>query len=148
MVDIIDLEERRAAAESRKPGGIDLAGGVTRRSYCILPAAEQAPSLELKSRRGQTRLFPWLYFAGAALDHPGELILLFDGPEGSSRIALFGRGLDQELKEGIKTQRVSLICELEELSAAAATKAGEPVVTGIAIDGGGREWTGGFGETR
>jgi hypothetical protein len=49
--------------------------------------------------------------------------------------------LDVELLEGIKAQKVTLICELSELDAAAATRNKEPVVTGIWIKGGGREWT-------
>ena len=69
-------------------------------------------------------------------------MLTFDGPEGSCQVTISGRALDMELLEGIKAQKVSLICELDELVAAdVARKApAEPVVTGIGIKGGGREW--------
>lgn len=121
---------------------------VVRRSYCILRGRiETLPSLELRNRRGQRRLIPWHYFGGASLDHPGELVLIFDGPEGSCQVTLSGRGLDRELLEGIKAQRVSWIEELEELGAAGAARSdpADPVVTGIYIKGGGREWTRGAG---
>ncbi|SRR5579884_242274 len=124
-------------------------GDVVRRSYIILRGRiEVLPSLELKNRQGQTRLFPWHYFGGANLDHPGELVLIFDGPEGSSQVTVGGRGLDVELLEAVKAQKVSLICELDDLSAAAAGRSGEPVVTGIWIKGGGREWTRAAGHSR
>src|SRR6516162_6863252 len=56
-------------------------GDIDRKSYCILRGRIEAlPSLELRNRRGQTRLIPWPYFGGAGLDHPGELVLFFDGP--------------------------------------------------------------------
>jgi hypothetical protein len=116
---------------------------VVRRSYCILRGRiEVLPSLELRNRRGQTRLIPWNYFGGAGLDHPGELVLLFDGPEGSCQVTVCGRGLDRELLEGVKAQRVSWIEELEDLAAAgvAGSDPAEPVVTGILIKGGGRDW--------
>lgn len=132
--------ETRAVAES----GADTAtgGDVVRKSYIILRGRIEAlPSLELKNRQGQTRLIPWHYFGGASLDHPGELVLTFDGPEGSCQVTLQGRGLDVELLEGVKAQKVSLICELDELGAVAAARAGEPAVTGIWIKGGGREWS-------
>jgi hypothetical protein len=139
--------ETRAEAESAAPTTAD--EKVVRKSYLILRGRiEPLPSLELKNRQGQTRLFPWHYFGGADLDHPGELVLLFDGPEGSSQVRLGGRGLDVELLEGVKTQKVSLICELSELEAAAATRDGEPVVTGIWIKGGGREWSRAAGHFR
>lgn len=81
---------------------------VVRRCYCILRGRIEAPpSLELKNRRGQIRLIPWHYFGGASLDHPGELVLLFDVPEGSCQVTLTGRGLDRELLEGVKAQIVS-----------------------------------------
>ena len=116
-------------------------GDVVRRSYCILRGRIEAmPSLELRNRRGQTRLIPWHYFGGASLDHPGELVLTFDGPDGSCQVTLHGRGLDVELLEGVKAAKVSLICELDDLAAAVAVRAGEPVVKGIFIKGGGREW--------
>lgn len=122
---------------------------VVRKSYIILRGRIEAlPSLELKNRQGQTRLIPWHYFGGASLDHPGELVLIFDGPEGSCQVTLSGGGLDGELLEGIKAQKVSLICELDELSAAAAVRAGEPVVRGIWIKGGGREWSRAAGNGR
>lgn len=122
---------------------------VVRKSYIILRGRIEAlPSLELKNRQGQTRLFPWHYFGGANLDHPGELVLIFDGPEGSSQVTVGGRGLDVELLEGVKAQKVSLICELDDLGAAAAARSGEPVVTGIWIKGGGREWSRAAGHSR
>lgn len=126
--------------------GGEVAGGeadVVRKSYVILRGRIEAlPSLELRNRRGQTRLVPWLAFGGASLDHPGELVLFFDGPEGSCQITLGGRGLDQELLEGVKAQKVSLIQELDELTAAAVARVdpAEPVVAGIWIQGGRREW--------
>ena len=126
-------------------------GDVVRRSYCILRGRiEMLPSLELKNRRGQTRLIPWHYFGGASLDHPGELVLLFDGPEGSCQVTLSGRGLDRELLEGVKAQRVSWICELDDLAAAGVARSdpAEPVVTGIWIKGGGREWSRGPAPSR
>jgi hypothetical protein len=133
--------ETRAGAESAAHTTAD--GDVVRKSYIILRGRIEAlPSLELKNRRGQTRLFPWHYFGGASLDHPGELVLIFDGPEGSCQVTLHGRGLDVELLGGVKAQKVSLICELDDLAAAAGVRAGEPVVTGIWIKGGGREWSG------
>lgn len=116
-------------------------GDVVRKSYIILRGRIEAlPSLELRNCRGQTRLLPWHYFGGANLDHPGELVLTFDGPEGSCQVTISGRALDVELLEGIKAQKVSVIWELDELSAATAARAGEAVVTGIWIKGGGREW--------
>lgn len=115
---------------------------VVRRSYCILRGRiEQLPSLELTNRRGHTRLIPWHYFGGASLDHPGELVLFFDGPEGSCQVTLSGRGLDREPLEGIKAQKVSWIRELDDLAAAGVARSNpaEPVVTGIWIKGGSRE---------
>jgi hypothetical protein len=115
-----------------------------RRSYIILRGRiEPLPSLELKNRRGQTRLLPWNYFGGANLDHPGELVLFFDGPEGSCQVTVNGRGLDVELLDGIKAQKVSLIQELDDLAVAAVAREDpdEPVVTGVWIKGGGREWS-------
>jgi hypothetical protein len=117
---------------------------LVRKSYCILRGRlETLPCLELANRQGETRLFPWSYFGGANLDHPGELVLLFDGPEGSTRITVSGRRLELELLGGVKSQRVSYIHELDDLAAAAVTHAdpNEPVVTGIWIKGGGREWS-------
>ncbi len=139
--------ETRVQAESAANPAAD--GDVLRKSYIILRGRIEAlPSLELRNCRGQTRLFPWHYFGGANLDHPGELVLIFDGPEGSCQVTLQGRGLDVELLEAVKAQKVSLICELEDLSAAAAARSGEPVVTGIWIKGGGREWTRAAGHSR
>jgi hypothetical protein len=119
-------------------------GEVERKSYCILRGRiEMLPSLELRNRQGQTRLIPWHYFGGASLDHPGELVLFFDGPEGSCQITLTGLGLDRELLEGVKAQKVSWIQELDDLTAASVARKdpAAPVVTGIWIKGGGREWT-------
>jgi len=130
-------------AEAALVGEAAAEGDMVRRSYCILRGRiEMLPSLELRSRRGQLRLIPWHYFGGANLDHPGELVLLFDGPEGSCQITLSGRGLDRELLEGIKAQKVSWICELDDLAAAGVARSdpAEPVVTSIGIKGGGREW--------
>lgn len=124
---------------------------VVRRSYCILRGRmEMLLSLELRNRRGQTRLIPWQYFGGAGLDHPGELVLLFDGPDGSCQVTLTGRGLDRELLEGVKAQKVSWICELDEVAAAGVARSdpAEPVVTGISIKGGGREWSRASGPSR
>src|SRR5579885_3199195 len=118
-------------------------GDVVRRCYCILRGRmELLPSLELRNRKGQTRLIPWSYFGGASLDHPGELVLLFDGPEGSCEVTIKGRALDRELLAGVKEQRVSWICELDELAAAGVARSDpvEPVVTGIWLKGGGLEW--------
>ncbi len=126
-------------------------GDILRRSYCILRGRmEMVPSLELRNRKGQTRLIPWHYFGGAGLDHPGELVLLFDGPDGSCQVTLTGRGLDRELLEGVKAQKVSWICELDEVAAAgvARSEPAEPVVTGISIKGGGREWNRAAGPSR
>ena len=143
------------AAETREgaedTGKTPAAGDVVRRSYIILRGRIEAlPSLELKNRRGQTRLIPWHYFGGASLDHPGELVLTFDGPEGSCQVTLSGRGLDRELLEGVKAQKVSLICELDELASAGVARSdpAEPVVTGIWIKGGGREWSRAAGSSR
>jgi hypothetical protein len=139
--------EARAGAESGANRTAD--SDVVRKSYIILRGRIEAlPSLELKNRQGQTRLIPWHYFGGASLDHPGELVLTFDGPDGSCQVTLHGRSLDAELLEGVKAQKVSLICELDELGSAAAVRAGEPVVTGIWIKGGGREWTRTGGQAR
>lgn len=135
--------EARAGADTKPAEDVKPAaeGDLVRKSYVILRGRiETLPSLELKNLREQTRLIPWHYFGGASLDHPGELVLTFDGPDGSCEITVNGRGLDVELLEGVKAQKVSLICELDELAAAAAARAGEPVVTGIWIKGGGREW--------
>src|SRR5579884_716473 len=132
-------------------GNASAASDVVRKSYIILRGRiEVLPSLELKNRRGQTRLIPWHYFGGASLDHPGELVLTFDGPEGSCQVTLSGRGLDRELLEGVKAQKVSLICELDELALAGAvrSRSEEPVVTGIWIKGGGREWSRAAGSSR
>jgi len=117
-------------------------GDMVRRCYCILRGRmEILPSLELRNRKGQARLIPWSYFGGASLDHPGELVLLFDGPEGSCEVTIKGRSLDRELLGGVKAQRVSWICELDDLAAAGVARSdpAEPVVTGIWIKGG-REW--------
>ena len=133
-----------AAAATGSVTGTAAENEVVRRSYCILRGRIEAlPSLELKNRRGQTRLIPWHYFGGASLDHPGELVLIFDGPEGSCQVTVSGRGLDLELLEGIKAQKVSWIVELDELTAADVARKDpkEPVVTGIGIQGGGREWS-------
>src|SRR5579884_1884989 len=119
-------------------------GDLVRRSYIILRGRiEVLPSLELKNRQGQTRLIPWHYFGGASLDHPGELVLLFDGPEGSCQVTVSGRGLDGELLDGIKAQKVSLIQELDDITAADVTQKNpaEPVVRGIRSKGGGRDWS-------
>jgi hypothetical protein len=116
---------------------------LVRKSYVILRGRIEAlPSLELVNRQGETRLFPWSYFGGANMDHPGELVLIFDGPEGSSRVTVSGRRLDLELLAGVKSQRVSLIRELDDLAAAAVAHEdpAAPVVTGIWVKGGGREW--------
>ncbi len=129
-----------AVAAAEKP---DEDSPLLRKSYCILRGRIEAlPCLELVNRQGETRLFPWSYFGGASMDHPGELVLIFDGPEGSSRITVSGRRLDRELLAGVKSQRVSWIRELDELAAAGAAHAdaNEPVATGIWIAGGGREW--------
>jgi hypothetical protein len=126
-------------------------GDIERRSYLILRGRIEAlPALELKNRRGQTRLLPWTYFGGASLDHPGELVLYFDGPEGSCQVTLNGRGLDRDLLAGVKAQRVSWIQELDDLAAAGVARSdpAEPVVTGIWIKGGGREWSRGAGPSR
>lgn len=139
--------ETRAAAESVANTATD--SDVVRKSYIILRGRIEAlPSLELKNRQGQTRLIPWHYFGGAGLDHPGELVLIFDGPEGSCQVTLHGRSLDVELLEGVKAQKVSVICELDELGAAAAARDGEPLVSGIWIKGGGREWSRAAGHSR
>jgi hypothetical protein len=133
---------------AREPAG---ESDVVRKSYIILRGRIEAlPSLELINRQGQTRLIPWHYFGGASLDHPGELLLFFDGPEGSCQITLKGRGLDQELLPGIKAQRVSLICELDDLAAAGVARSdpSQPVVTGIWIKGGNREWNRGTNPSR
>jgi hypothetical protein len=119
-------------------------GDVSRLSYLILRGRiESPPALELRNRRGQARLIPWNYFGGASLDHPGELVLTFDGPAGPCQVTVSGRGLNVDLLEGVKEQRVSWIQELDELAAAAVarTDPAEPVVTGIRIEGGGREWS-------
>src|SRR5579884_3214278 len=125
-------------------GNASAASDVVRKSYIILRGRiEVLPSLELKNRRGQTRLIPWHYFGGASLDHPGELVLLFDGPEGSCQVTVSGRGLAGELLDGIKAQKVSLIQELDDITAADVTRKNpaEPVVRGIRIKGGGRDWS-------
>ena len=133
-------EPSPAAAPSGEPAA---EGDVVRRCYGILRGRiEMLPSLELRNRKGQVRLVPWSYFGGASLDHPGELVLFFDGPEGSIQVTIKGRGLDGELLAGVKAQRVSWICELDDLTAAGVARSdpAEPVVTGIWIKGGGREW--------
>jgi hypothetical protein len=139
------------ALESGSAGEPAAEGDVICKSYIILRGRIEAlPSLELKNRQGQTRLIPWHYFGGASLDHPGELLLFFDGPEGSCQITLKGRGLDQELLPGIKAQKVSLICELDDLTAAGVARSdpAQPVVTGIWIKGAGREWNRTSGHSR
>lgn len=141
------VEAREEAVATKPPAESD----IVRKSYCILRGRiEMLPSLELKNRRGQTRLIPWHYFGGASLDHPGELMLIFDGPEGSCQVTINGRGLDRELLEGIKVQKVSWICELDDLAAASVVQSNpaEPVVTGIWIKGGGREWSRAAGSSR
>src|SRR5215469_15351680 len=92
--------EGSATGATEKPGE---ESPLDRKSYCILPGRiESLPSLELINRQGESRLFPWSYFGGANLNHPGELVLIFDGPEGSSYITVSGRWLDQELLDGVK----------------------------------------------
>jgi hypothetical protein len=68
------------------------------------------------------------------MDHPGELVLLFEGAA-SYTIRISGRGLDRELLAGIEAQRVAWIRELDDLVAAGVAQADpdEPVVTGIYI---------------
>ena len=45
-----------------------------RQSYRILRGRIiSLPSLRLTNRQGQSRVFPWSYFGGAGMDHPGEL---------------------------------------------------------------------------
>ena len=62
-------EEQAPVAPPAKPAAD---GDVVRRSYIILRGRIEAlPSLELRNNRGQIRLFPWHYFGGAGLDHPG-----------------------------------------------------------------------------
>lgn len=137
-----------ATGAAEKPGEDS---PLDRSSYCILRGRiEPLPSLEVINRQGETRLFPWSYFGGANLNYPGELVLIFDGPEGSSHITVSGRCLDRELLDGVKLQRVSWIRELDQLAAAGAAQAdpNEPVVTGIWIAGGGREWSRNSGQAR
>jgi hypothetical protein len=139
----------RTAAEEEAPAPAETAGpeevpALERRSYRILRGRNlHVPSLKVSNRQGQNRVFPWSYFGGAGMDQPGELVLTFDGPDGSSAVTVSGRGLDQELLPGIEANRVEWIRELDELTAAAVARAvpGEPVVTGIWIVGGKREWT-------
>jgi hypothetical protein len=134
-----------AASSSAKPDG-DV---ILRKSYLILRGRiEVLPNVKLINRRGEKRVFPWNHFAGAALDHPGELVLIFDGPEGVSRITIGGHGLDPELLGGIEELHVEWIRELTELEAAAARRAGEPAVTFIGIEGGGIGWSRDAGESR
>jgi hypothetical protein len=126
---------------------------LVRKSYCILRGRiEVRPVLKVMNRQGEIRLFPWSYFAGANMNHPGELVLLFEGAESSSAITVSGRGLDRELLEGIEANRVAWIRELDELVAAslAAAEPAEPVVTGIHVKEGGvsREWSRGAGPSR
>ncbi len=115
-----------------------------RESYRILRGRiENLRSLKLVNCRGQSRVFPWSYFAGADMDHAGELVLIFDGPKGSSTITTSGKGLEVELLPAIEANRVEWIRELNELAAAGVAKKdpNEPVVRGIKIVGGGREWS-------
>ncbi len=115
-----------------------------RRSYRILRGrVENLRSLSVINRQGQKRVFPWNYFGGASMDQPGELVLIFDGPEGSSTITVSGKDLDVELLPGIEANRVEWICELDDLTAAAVAKGDptEPMVRGAWIVGGGREWS-------
>jgi hypothetical protein len=116
-----------------------------RASYRILRGRiEHLRSITFVNRQGQRRVFPWSYFAGANMDQPGELVLLFDGPEGSSSITVSGGGLDEELLPGIEACRVEWIHEVgDALSVAGvvAKRPTEPVVTGIWIVGAGREWS-------
>jgi len=127
---------------------------LVRKSYCILRGRFQLrPTLKVINRQGAIRLFPWSYFAGANVDHPGELVLLFEGADASSTITLRGHGLDGELLEGFEAHRVEWVKELDELVAAgavAAAASGEGVVTGIHIKQGSvsREWSRGAGSSR
>jgi hypothetical protein len=107
-----------------------------RKSYCILRGRiELLPTLELRNRRGQKRLFDWDGVTGANLDDPGQLVLHVQRGGEPYTITVSGRGLDVELVDGICDKRVEWIAELDELAAAAVVKADptEPVVTGIYI---------------
>jgi hypothetical protein len=133
-----------ASATTGSTTGTAAESDVVRRSYCILRGRiEQLASIKVMNRKGQKRVFPWSYFAGANMDDPGELVLIFDGPEGSSLVTVSGKGLDVELLSGVEDNRVEWICELDEVVAAAVYREEPttPVVTGIAIQGGGREWS-------
>ena len=115
-----------------------------RKSYRILRGRIiSLPSLRLTNRQGQIRVFPWSYFGGASMDHPGELQLVFDGPDGSSTITVCGKALDVELLPWIERNRVEWIQELDDLAAAGVEQKdpNAPVVTGLVIRGGAREWT-------
>jgi len=109
---------------------------IERRSYCILRGRiERLESLELYNCRSQTRGFDWDDIVGHNLDDPGRLVLHVQRGSESYTVTIVGRGLDTELKAGIKRKRVDWIAELDELAAAAVAKADptEPVVTGIHI---------------
>jgi hypothetical protein len=132
-----------SAATGTAPGPAT-EGTVVRRSYCILRGRiEQLASIKVMNRKKQQRVFPWSYFAGANMDDPGELVLIFDGPEGPSLVTVSGKGLDVELLAGVEDNRVEWICELDEVAVAAVYREDptSPVVTGISIQGGGREWS-------
>src|SRR5262249_11383727 len=77
----------------------------------------------------------WDDIVGHNLDDPGRLVLHVQRGSESYTVTIVGRGLDTELKAGIKRKRVDWIAELDELAAAAVAKADptEPVVTGIHI---------------
>jgi hypothetical protein len=109
---------------------------IERRSYCILRGRFRTPEdLELIGRQGKRRLFDWDGLTGANLDDPGRLVLHVMRGSESYTVTICGRGLDQELKDGVKARRVAWVQELDELAAAAVAKADptEPVVTGIHI---------------
>jgi hypothetical protein len=134
------VQESPAAANTQNPQEEE---ALVRRSYRILRGRiEHLRSLTVMNRQRQRRVIPWNYFGGASMDLPGELVLTFDGPEGSSTVTVHGDGLDKELLPGVEANRVEYIHELDDITAADVRRKfpGEPVVTGIHIAGGKREW--------
>ena len=129
-------------AEEAEGGAEDAANAapepppLERRSYRILRGRREAPpSLELRNRRGQRRLFDWDGVTGANLDDPGMLVLhVLRGGEPYT-VTLTGRLLDAELAEGVARKRVEWVEELDELAAADVARKDPtvPVVTGIRI---------------
>src|SRR5206468_1780217 len=118
---------------------------VERAAYRILRGRmEPLSKLRLISRQGEKMLVDYGCITWVHARSPGELVLrVIDGDPYT--ITISGKDLDGELLDGLQDEKVEWICELDELSAAAAARADPAagVVSGIWIKEGSvsREWS-------